>query len=334
MSDLASVVMDAIGENDAQQYVEFWCNTGFPPLNKVISGKYMGGMPVTRMVEIYGPESSGKTAIATQVMISAQKAGGIAMFNDHERSFDAKLGEAIGLDTSPGRWIFRTPDTFEKSVTDTLKVAQIVREKEVIPPEAPIVVVFDSLASMVPQSKFAKAVDEQGMNDSLALAKATSSVFPTIAVFAEKYNMLILILNQEREKPGVIYGDPKTTPGGKAPKFYASVRIALGRKMLKAKDGKTIIGQEVVCKIVKNKVSKPYGVAKWRFMFRDDGTGYFDVIGSMVDYLCEIGALEKTGAWIKWTDGKKYNRGPLVAALEKAEATDQLIALLPADEEE
>lgn len=320
------------GGNDSAIEVKHWLDTGFSPLNMAIGGAYDKGMPVGRIVEMFGPESSGKTAIANQVMISAQKAGGIAMFNDHERSFVESLSEKQGLVIGKGApFIFKTPDSFEESVTNTIKIAKAVRENKIIDPEAPFVAVFDSLASMIPKSKLAKDVDEQGMNDSLALAKACSAVFPTLNLYAEKLNMLILILNQEREKPGVMFGDPRTTPGGKAPKFYASVRIQLGKSIIKGTvRGKSRpIGQEVTCKVVKNKVSRPFEEAKWKFMFMDDGSGHFDVTASMVDYLIEEGVLKQPGKFVEWTDGSKHARKSLVKKIDAEGLQQELHDLLP-----
>lgn len=333
--NIADALKGEIGENDKQQKVRFWVDTGFPPLNKAISGSYKQGFPVGRIVEMFGPESSGKTAIATQAMISAQKAGGVAWFNDHERSFMSDLAEKQGLDTE-NLWIFKTPDTFEQSVTTTIKGIKAIREKKLIPEDAPIVVVFDSLASMVPQSKFAKEVDEQSMNDSLALAKACSNVFSTLSIYAEKYQVCMIVLNQEREKPGVIYGDPTTTPGGRAPKFYSSVRVQVGRKKIIEKDGKNkeFMGQEITSKIVKNKLSKPFKEAAWRFMFREDGTGYFDVTGSMIDYLVGLGILKQSGARITWTDGKSYFKKQLIAKIDSEGLQSELMAMLPKETEE
>ena len=330
MADLADIINNAVGGNDINMGVQTWLDTGFKPLNKAIGGDFDKGMPVGRIVEMFGPESCGKTAIATNVMANAQRMGGLAVFMDHERSFDYMQGESLGLRTD-GQWVFKTPDTFENSVTTVIKLAKAVRESKAIPEDAPIVVVFDSLASMVPQSKFAKEVDEQGMNDSLALAKACSSVFPTLALYAEKFQMLILVLNQEREKPGVVYGDPTTTPGGKAPKFYSSVRIQLGRKKIIEGSGKTkeFVGQEIGCKVIKNKVAKPFQEATWRFMFDEDGRGYFDVVGSLIDYLTMSGKLNTAGAWIEWTDGKKHHKKPLIDMINAEGKLPELEALLP-----
>lgn len=331
---VASILSDVLGGNAENDGVKTWLDTGFPPLNKAISGDYFGGLPCGRIVEIFGDESCGKTAIATSAMIAAQRAGGIAMFNDHERSFMAHLGELQGLSTDPNQYVYQKPMTFEESVTNTIRFIQAVREQGAIDEDAPIVVVFDSLASMVPKSKLAKEIDEQGMNDSLALAKASSAVFPTLALQAERFNALILILNQQREKPGVMFGDPTTTPGGKAPKFYASVRIQVGRKMLKSTDKKTTIGQEITAKCIKNKVSRPFETANWKFMFRKDGTGYLDSIGSGIDYLCEQDILKKSGAHITWTDGKKYLRSKLVTLIKEEGLDQELADLYPTDDTE
>lgn len=327
--NLGNALIKAAGDNDLIQNVKVWLDTGFPPLNKAISGKYNGGFPCGRIVEMFGPESAGKTMIATKAMINAQQMGGIAMFNDHERSFDSKIANEIGLLTEEGDpWIFKTPETFEESVTNTIKIIGEIRAQKLIAPEAPIVVVFDSLASMVPKSKMAKAVDEQGMNDSLALAKATSSVFPVLTQYVQKYNVLCIVLNQTRQKPGVMYGDPTTTPGGEAPKFYASVRIQLGRQQIKDKTTKDVLGQEITATCIKNKVSAPFKKAKWRYMFNEDGKGHFDVIGSLIDHLIEANLLDMSGLRVNW-EGKTYYRTQLAAKIEADGALDQLIALLP-----
>lgn len=328
--DLAAAVDEVFGGEPESKGVNFWLDTGYPPLNKAISGDYFGGLPSGRIIEIFSPESCGKTAIANQVMASAQQAGGVALFMDHERSFMKDIAEFNGLNVSRSKFSLQYPDTFEESVTKAIRFAKFVRENKVIEPTAPIVIVFDSLASMVPQSKLAKEVDEQGMNDSLALAKACSAVFPTLSLYAEKYEICVILLNQTREKPGVVYGDPTTTPGGKAPKFYASVRIQLGRSMIK-KDGE-IQGQDVSCNVIKNKVSRPFQKCQWQFMFNEDGTGSFDTIGGTLDELCKLEILKKNGAYIEW-DGKKYNRGPLIKIIrEEAALREKLFSLLPRHE--
>lgn len=332
LAEFAEKLDKELGRVEHDFGIKTWLSTGFPPLDEAISGKlHGGGMPVGRIVEIFGPSSCGKTAIATKVMANAQKAGGFAMFMDHERSFEPRLAEQLGLDTTRGLFFHEVPDTFEESVTQSLKICKAAREQKVIPDNAPIVVVYDSLAAMVPKSKMAKEIDEQGMNDSLALAKATSSVFPALAIFAEKFNVLVLVLNQMRLKPGVIYGPPETTPGGEAPRYYASVRIQLGAKRIVEGSGedKDMIGQEITAKCIKNKVARPFQKAKWEFRFREDGSGYFDVVGSTLAFLIERELLASSGARVTWTDGKSYFRKALIAKIEEEGLESELLALLP-----
>ena len=320
--------------NDSIQSVKVWLDTGFPPLNKAISGKYDGGFPVSRMVEIAGPESSGKTLIATMAMKNAQQAGGIAIFQDHERSFDSVIANKYGLLTGDGDpWIFKTPRSFEESVTSVIKTVAEIREQKLIEPTAPIVVVFDSLASMVPKSKLEKNVDEQSMHDKLALASATSAVFPVLAQHASDLNMLVLFLNQVRLKPGIAFGDPRTTPGGEAIKFYPSVRIQLSRAMIKNKETKEVTGQEITAYVIKNKVSAPFKEATWRYMFEANEAGhFFEMTGSLLDYIKAKGLIEMEGTFFKWNGGK-FNRGSLIKKIDAEGTYDQLVALLPKDED-
>ena len=239
-SALALALKKKIGSNDEIQKVSHWIDSGFPPLNKAISGRYDGGFPCGRIVEVFGPPSAGKTFLATAAMVSAQKQDGLAVFLDHENSFDVGLAVANGLnaDEDDGQWVYKQPDTFEDSVELIGTILKLVRDEELIPEIAPICIVADSLASMVPNSKAekfdkmaegtAKDKDQLNMNDNTALARATSANFPTLALWARKYNACIIFLNQVRTKIGVMFGDPTTSPGGDSPKFYASVRIRLG----------------------------------------------------------------------------------------------------------
>jgi protein RecA len=335
--NLAQELEGLLGKNATQQEVSVWLDTGFKPLNKAISGRYDGGLPGGRMVEMFGGSSCGKTAIATCVMAAAQRRGGIAAFNDHEHSFDVGQAQGVGLDPN-GAWVYKQPETFEESVDDMVKLARGVRSKKLIAPEAPIVAVFDSLASMVPQSKLydskgnEKGAGDLSMHDNLALAKCTSSAFPALAQMASKYNMMLLFLNQTRTKPGVMYGDPTTTPGGNAPEYYASVRIQLTRSMLKDKKEGTIDGQDIKAFLKKNKVSAPYKEANWRFLFREDGSGYFDTVYSTLDYMKSIGLLTLSGNYIEW-EGKKYYQQQLADKIQAegrlADLENMLLALDP-----
>lgn len=332
MSDLASEIMAAIGANDEVSTVKIWLDTGFPPLNRIVSGRYDGGMPVGRVIELSGAESSGKTAIANECMKSAQRAGGIAGFWDHERSFDTRLAEKGGLDVTPGRFVFKRGQTYEQTVVETIKLLRVVREKKLIDREAPIVLVWDSLASMVPQQIAEKSADAFNMNDNTALARATSASFKMIAQACDDYNAMLIILNQTRTKIGVMFGDPTTTPGGDAVKFYCSVRIRLGRTMLKkSASDSTKIGQRIGAECIKNKVSAPFRKCKWNFMFNDDGTGSFDVEGSLVEYMCEHELIKPNGkksAYCFW-EGNKITKNKLAKMIrEDATVRKQVMDIL------
>lgn len=304
---------------------KLWLDTGYPVLNHRISGDYHKGFPLGRMVEVFGPPSAGKTAISTKSMIAAQQAGGIAAFMDHERSFDSRLAEKLGLDLDPSKFVYLTPETFEQSLDTIIELGETIRSGEFgIDKDAPICVAFDSLASMVPKSKWEKDAADYNMNDTTALARATSAAFPAFNQRCEKWNMLAIFLNQARTKPGVMYGDPTTTPGGSAMEFYASVRLKLGGG--KMKDG---AGKRVGCETVKNKVYRPFLKCEWDFVFQEDGSGKFDVVGGVLDELKEIGKLETAGAYIVWTDGKKYYRDPLARKIEEEGLQDELFDLLP-----
>ncbi len=323
----------AVGKNDEPTKVRTWLNTGHPLLNDAISGSYHGGLPLGRMVEMFGPPSCGKTAIATQAMICAQKLGGVAMFMDHENSFDEGLAATMGLDIE-GRWIFKTPDTFEQSVTIAAKASAHIRANKLIPADAPIIVVFDSLASMVPRSKFDKEMAEHNMNDKLALPAATSAAFPVIAKMCEVNQWTPLFLNQVRDNISG-YGEKHKTPGGNAPEFYASTRIALKRTKKTKGSGSTKVtnGQTITAETVKNKVHRPFERCEWDFMFTETGEGKFDPIGSVLDHLVNISVVERKGARITW-EGKSLYRDDIVSRIEETGDRMPLYSLLPGWEED
>ena len=335
---IADQLAALIGKNDDESTVTSFLSTGYPPLDFACSARWDGGLPVGRIVEIAGPPSSGKTAIATAAMATAQKMGGIAGFMDHERSFSLRLAPNLGLDVTPGRFIFKKPRTFEESLTICVKAAQHVREKKLIPKAAPICWVFDSLASMVPMSALfdlktgkEKSAEDRSMHDNTALARATSAHMPAFAQHVEELGICAIFLNQVRTKLGVLYGDPRTTPGGDAPKFYASVRLMLGAGQVKK--GTEIIGSEITASCIKNKVARPFVKSNWRFMFQPDGTGRFDVERSTIEFLEEIGALKKgRPGFVEW-DGVQIGKEALARKIETEGSFDKLRALLPKEYE-
>lgn len=338
--DLAKAIAAAIGANDEEATVKAYLNTGYPEFNYALSARYDGGFPVGRMVEVAGPPSSGKTALATAAMAAAQKAGGIAAFMDHERSFSLRLAPRLGLDIEPGRFIFKKPRTFEQSLTSMVQAATVVREKKLIPVDSPICVVFDSLASMVPQSALfdlktgkEKSAEDRSMNDNTALARATSAHFPAFAQHCEDLDICAIFLNQTRTKIGVMYGDPTTTPGGDSPKFYFSVRVMLSASQIKKTGEDVPIGNQVTAKVIKNKVARPFMKATYRFMYQPDGTGRFDLERSTIDFLEKQGSLKTQGPGFVTWEGKRIGKDALAKQIMEDGSMDKLLALLPKDAE-
>lgn len=335
-NELADVMTKLIGGNDKEATVRHFLDTGFPPFNHALSSRYDGGLPVGRLVEIAGPPSAGKTAISTAAMAAAQKMGGLAIFMDHERSFSMSLAPRLGLDVSPSRFVYKKPETFEESFGIVSQVCNAVRERKLIPDDAPICAVFDSLASMVPYSVL---YDEKGkkrdgakrnMTDKMALPQATSQHLPGLAQQFEDQNVCGIFLNQTRTKIGVMYGDPTTTPGGDSPKFYFSTRIMLGAQKIKsAAKGGPILGQLVTATMIKNKVARPFLKASWRFMYQDDGSGRFDVERSLVDFLEEQKVIEGAGPGFVNFEGKRIGKEALARQIEKEGRVEDLRKLLP-----
>lgn len=335
-NDIAAALLGVIGVNDDEATVKSFLSTGYPPLNYALSSNWNGGLAVGRINEIAGKPSSGKTAIATAAMSDAQKQGGLAFFLDHERSFSLALGQRIGLDPTPGRFIYKQPRTFEESLGVVIKASTIIREKKLIDPEAPICAVFDSLASMVPQSalldaKTGKEKDfsERNMNDNTALARATSAHFPAFQLHCAELNICAIFLNQVRTNIGG-YGSPDTTPGGKAPEFYASQRIMLSAAKIPKGAGATleIIGSQIKATVIKNKVSRPFATATWRFEFEPDGSGKFNFYHSMLDFLVNEKILSSAAGRVEWK-GSKIFTAQLADKLENEGAWGELTALLP-----
>lgn len=330
LDDLAKSLEKAIGVNDEAQEVHDWLDTGYPPLNKILGGDaFSTGVPFGRIIEMFGPPSAGKTAIATLLMIEAQRKGGVAMFMDHENTFDVGMAQAMGLSVEFPRWIYKRPDTWEQSNTMAMKAAEAIRLSKAIKPEAPILIVFDSVASMIPRSVFEKGIDEYTMNDTTALARVSSSTLKAVNQFTSKQNATMLYLNQVRTKLGVVFGDPTSTPGGSAFEFFASIRLALGRtRVMEEEDGKKqMVGQIITVKTAKNKITRPFQECKLTMMFNEAGGIEFDIIATMVDYLLEKELLNYAKPYITWSDGKKYYKKAFIKHIKDNKLKDELFAL-------
>lgn len=323
-----------IGGNDPAQEVKTWLDTGYQPLNKIISGDWDKGVPGGRIIEIYGPPSSGKTLISTMLMKAAQDAGGIAGFSDHEYTFQMPFAERLGLRNQAPYWLYKRPKTWEESNTLAMQAARLIREKKMIPEDAPIVWTFDSVAAMIPKSQICdskgkeRGIDEMTMNDTTALSRVSSTTLKVINQMSAEYNVTVIYLNQVRTKVGVVYGDPQTTPGGAAFEFYASVRLALGKKFLKDKASGEMVGQVTSITTKKNKITRPFQEVDLNLSFGDDGMTSLDITGGLVDVLIANKKLETSGAWVVWIDGKKYYKSQLVQKINAENLIEEVKALV------
>ncbi len=282
--------------------------TGSIALNAALG---VGGYPRGRIIEIYGPESSGKTTLAIHAIAEAQKAGGIAAFIDAEHAFDRFYAEKLGVDVN-NLWISQ-PDNGEQA----LEIAdQLIRSSAID------ILVVDSVAALTPKKEIEgdmgdNAVGLQARLMSQALRKLTSTI--------SKTNTTCIFINQLREKIGVMFGNPETTTGGNALKFYSSVRLDI-RRVTSIKDGDNVIGNQVRVKVVKNKVAPPFRKAEFEITF---GEG-ISKIGEIVDLGVDYGIIQKSGSWFsyggsKLAQGRDATKALLKDNPELCEELDSLI---------
>jgi recombination protein RecA len=267
----------------------------------------VGGLPRGRVVEIFGPESSGKSTLAMHVVAEAQRNGGICAYIDAEHAMDPVYARAIGVDID--QLLISQPDTGEQA----LEIADMLVRSGALD-----VVVIDSVAALTPR---AEIEGEMGDSHVGLQARLMSQALRKLTANLNKTNTIMIFINQLREKIGVMFGSPETTPGGRALKFYSSVRLDI-RRIESIKDGAEVVGNRTRVKVVKNKVAPPFRQAEFDIMY---GKG-ISREGSLLDMAVEMGIVKKSGAWFTY-EGEQLGQGRENAKNYLTENTEVMVEI-------
>ncbi|NQD70325.1 recombinase RecA [Sphingobacterium shayense] len=295
-------------------------DTAVEPIESISTGSLgldialgIGGVPKGRIIEIYGPESSGKTTLATHIVAEAQKQGGIAAIIDAEHAFDKYYAQKLGVDVE--NLLISQPDNGEQG----LEIADNLIRSGAID-----VIVIDSVAALVPKGEIEGEMGDSKMG---LQARLMSQALRKLTGTISKTNCCCIFINQLREKIGVMFGNPETTTGGNALKFYASVRLDI-RRTSQIKDSDEVSGNRVKVKIVKNKVAPPFRIAEFDIMF---GQG-ISKVGEIIDLGVEYGIVKKSGSWFSYGDTKLGQGRDAVKSLllDNPDLSDELEAKIRA----
>lgn len=296
-------------------------DTGIPHLNYILSGSPYGGLPQGKITEISGESMSGKSVLLSQLFIAAQKMGGLSALYDHEESYEASLSEKNGLITTAPYWLYRKGETFERTMTDAIKYGETVRNSNLLDAAAPILVGIDSFAAMIPKSQLEKDIDENTMNDMTALPRQASSTLKVYNKRASNVNMTTVFLNQlAGNMDAGLYGPKTKTKGGKSLPFYADTRLSLNGK--KGYDKKNLGRQfrTMTIEVVKSRMVFPGSQVSVELEYNKSTRALsFDVIGSYVDFLAELGIWERSGSWYSF-GSEKFQGTDSIKAHYKSEA--------------
>ncbi len=271
----------------------------------------IGGIPRGRIIEVYGPESSGKTTVALHMVAEAQKQGGTAAFIDAEHALDPSYAKALGVNTD--ELFIAQPDTGEQA----LEICQTLVRSGAVD-----IVIVDSVAALTPKAEIDGEMGDSHMG---LQARLMSQALRILTPITNKSKTVIVFINQLREKIGVMFGNPETTTGGKALKFYSSIRMDV-RKVDTIKDGDSVIGNKTKVKIVKNKMAPPFKVAEFEIMY---GKG-ISKVGCLIDTAVANNIIQKSGAWYSYNgekigQGKENTKAYLESNAELLAEIDQLV---------
>lgn len=289
----SSMILD---DTDRGQ-VTAWIPSGNPWLDYVLGGGWPGG----RVVEVFGPESNGKTTVALHCLAEAQRMGGTAIFLDTEHALDKRRAQSIGVNLK--RLVYAQPETMEQLFAYVEKTIEVIKKKD---PNRLVVIVWDSVAATPTQSEIDGEYGDAVMG---IHARIMSQAFRKITKIISKNKVLFMCINQIRDKMNVSYGDKTSTFGGRALKFYSTIRLEVKRVGM-YKEGNDIKGIDCEATVKKNKVAPPFGVAKFKILFQDIDGG-MDKYHSILDGGDEHGLFGSTKGWFEYND-KKYRRADII----------------------